>query len=182
MEYGHCWPWAHRRRNGIDVSPGRLFTAGWPARRWHRIQGVTPRYSPASLGLLGIEGEAFAAVCVVVDKHDKIGAEATATMLADLGVDANTAQAILELMAVRGIERLGEVVSADNAGYTELRELLRLAEAAGMADRIQIDCSVVRGLSYYTGTVWECFDASGRSAPCRRRWWPLRCPARTPGR
>ena len=53
-------------------------------------------------------------------------------------------------------------MAADNTGYTELQELLSLAQAAGIGDRIQIDCSVVRGLSYYTGTVWECFDASGK--------------------
>ena len=120
-------------------------------------RGILQHY----LASLGIEGEAFAAVCVVVDKHDKIGSEATAKLLAELGVDAETASAILELMAVRGIEQLGDVVASDNTGYTELQELLRLAEAAGIADRITIDCSVVRGLSYYTGTVWECFDASG---------------------
>jgi histidyl-tRNA synthetase len=120
-------------------------------------RGILQHY----LASLGIEGEAFAAVCVVVDKHDKIGSEATAKLLAELGVDAETASAILELMEVRGIEQLGDVVASDNTGYTELQELLRLAEAAGIADRITIDCSVVRGLSYYTGTVWECFDASG---------------------
>ena len=120
-------------------------------------RGILQHY----LASLGIEGERFAVVCVVVDKHDKIGAEATAELLAELGVDASTATAILDLMAVRGIEQLTEVVAADNTGLLELQELLNLADAAGIAERILIDCSVVRGLSYYTGTVWECFDASG---------------------
>ncbi|TVR46846.1 MAG: histidine--tRNA ligase [Planctomycetota bacterium] len=110
---------------------------------------------------LGIDGERFAAVCVIVDKHDKIGPEATATLLAEQGVDAATATAILQLLSVRGIDALAETVSDDNPGLADLRELLNLAEAAGIADRMTIDCSVVRGLSYYTGTVWECFDASG---------------------
>ena len=42
-----------------------------------------------------------------------------------------------------------------------LRELLSLAAASGIADSLTIDLSVVRGLSYYTGTVWELFDAAG---------------------
>src|SRR5436190_1189327 len=42
------------------------------------------------------------------------------------------------------------------AGIEELRELLRLCEAAGYGSkRIRIDPSVVRGLEYYTGPVFE---------------------------
>ena len=162
MEHGYCGPWSRCCRGRVDVSPGCfLERVGLPADGMVFNGCRTAVSSSIIWHPLGIEGEAFAAVCVVVDKHDKIGSEATAKLLAELGVDAETASAILELMAVRGIEQLGDVVASDNTGYTELQELLRLAEAAGIADRITIDCSVVRGLSYYTGTVWECFDASG---------------------
>jgi histidyl-tRNA synthetase len=41
-------------------------------------------------------------------------------------------------------------------GYSELKEIDRLVAAAGYgADRIKIDSSVVRGLEYYTGPVYE---------------------------
>ena len=39
-----------------------------------------------------------------------------------------------------------------------LKKLLTLSAAADIADSIAIDLSIVRGLSYYTGTVWELFD------------------------
>jgi histidyl-tRNA synthetase len=52
-------------------------------------------------------------------------------------------------------------VSADNPGLAALRELLALCTALGFAHLIRIDLSVIRGLSYYTGTVWEVFDATG---------------------
>jgi histidyl-tRNA synthetase len=36
-----------------------------------------------------------------------------------------------------------------------------LAEIAGFADCLEFDISVIRGLSYYTGIVFECFDTKG---------------------
>lgn len=40
-------------------------------------------------------------------------------------------------------------------GYEQLRRMGRLFNAAGYGDRIKIDPSVVRGLEYYTGPVYE---------------------------
>lgn len=41
------------------------------------------------------------------------------------------------------------------AGMTELAEIATLVNAAGYGDRVKIDSSVVRGLEYYTGPVFE---------------------------
>ncbi len=43
------------------------------------------------------------------------------------------------------------------AGFAELKQIHELVTAAGYgSDRIKIDPSVVRGLEYYTGPVFEC--------------------------
>jgi histidyl-tRNA synthetase len=42
-----------------------------------------------------------------------------------------------------------------NAGLDELEEIDRLVGSAGYSDRVRIDPSVVRGLEYYTGPVYE---------------------------
>ena len=39
-----------------------------------------------------------------------------------------------------------------------MRELFALAETCGIADRLVFDISVIRGLAYYTGIVFEAFD------------------------
>ena len=113
------------------------------------------------LGDLGIEGEAFERVCVIIDKRDKIGDEATGRLLVEDGVDEESTSRILALLDVRGMNDLQEMVGAENQGCQSLHELTCLAEAAGIGQVIQIDLSVVRGLSYYTGTVWELFDTHG---------------------
>ena len=44
----------------------------------------------------------------------------------------------------------------------DVRRLLDLAGAMGFADYLHFDSGVVRGLAYYTGTVFEGFDAERR--------------------
>lgn len=114
------------------------------------------------LETLSISGEAFAAVCIVIDKRDKIGDNKCKEMLAEQGIDEDTADKIIAIMNVRGLDELKATAGEDNSGYQSLYELHALAAASGIADAIQIDCSVVRGLSYYTGTVWELFDTAGK--------------------
>ncbi|MEC9072885.1 MAG: histidine--tRNA ligase, partial [Myxococcota bacterium] len=113
------------------------------------------------LGTLSIEGEAFERVCVIIDKRDKIGDEATARLLVETGVTDETASQILALLDVRGMDDLLAMVGDDNEGVQSLQALTTLGEAAGIGNVLQIDLSVVRGLSYYTGTVWELFDIHG---------------------
>ncbi len=109
----------------------------------------------------GIEGEAFGRVCVIIDKRDKVGNDTTREMLIEAGLDTDRAERILALLEVRGMDQLREMVGDNNEGYRSLQELTELAEAAGIGGALQIDLSVVRGLSYYTGTVWELFDTHG---------------------
>ncbi|MCA3574052.1 MAG: ATP phosphoribosyltransferase regulatory subunit [Aestuariivirga sp.] len=54
-------------------------------------------------------------------------------------------------------------------GYVELLEMFELIHKAGYSDRIVFDPSVIRGLEYYTGPIFECEllpfpDAEGRTA------------------
>lgn len=44
----------------------------------------------------------------------------------------------------------------------ELGRLFELAEGYGYRDWLVLDTSVVRGLAYYTGTVFEGFDRAGQ--------------------
>src|SRR5262249_2784726 len=54
-------------------------------------------------------------------------------------------------------------------GIARLRELLAVAQAAGVPDgRVRIDLSICRGLDYYTGTIYETFlsDLPGIGSVC----------------
>jgi len=113
-------------------------------------------------GVLRDRPEAFEPLCVVIDKIDKIGAEAVTDLLTgEIGLSANEARTVVEGLAVRSLDEAAARVPDGSAAAAELRRLFELLDAYGVADRVAFDASVVRGLAYYTGVVFEAFDAGG---------------------
>ena len=115
-------------------------------------------------GLLhdGVPPEKFAAACIVVDKLEKIGAPAVVANLAALGLAKERAEALVGFMGIRDLaEARRAAPAAAEPALAELGELFELLEGYGVADRVVFDASIVRGLAYYTGVVFEAFDARG---------------------
>ena len=98
----------------------------------------------------GIAAEKHAQVFLALDKRGKMPDGEIAAMLKDGGLSDADVEATFRIMDLKSYE-----------GCAELQELFRLAEIAGFADALQFDISVIRGLSYYTGIVFECFDTAG---------------------
>ena len=113
------------------------------------------------LSKVGVPAERFAAVAVVVDKLDKLPEEEVRSLLGEQGLGGDVVDALLGALAVRDFDALAGVLGAESAALAELRELWKLAEAYGYADWLVLDTSVVRGLAYYTGIVFEGFDRKG---------------------
>ncbi len=107
---------------------------------------------------LGVPDEQFAAVCVLVDKLEKLPREAIAGDMAALGLDDGMVDAILDALSLRDLDGLAGVLGDGHEAVVDLRRLFALAEAYGIADWLVFDASVVRGLAYYTGVVFEAFD------------------------
>jgi len=53
---------------------------------------------------------------------------------------------------MKGIEEFAATLGPQAEGVQDILNLLKLAEGYGIADWVQFDASVVRGLAYYTGT------------------------------
>jgi histidyl-tRNA synthetase len=116
-------------------------------------------------GVLRARPEAFAPLCVVIDKLDKIGGEAVVEQLCDpkglVGIERGEAEEVVGTLAVRSLEEMEARLGAGSAALSDLRRVFELLDAYGVADRVAFDASVVRGLAYYTGIVFEAFDAEG---------------------
>jgi histidyl-tRNA synthetase len=113
-----------------------------------------------------IDGERFAALCVVVDKLGKIGPEAVSAQLTDpagpVGLAAAEAAELLGFLEVRDLaEARRRLPEAAGPALADLAGLFELLDAYGVADRVVFDASIVRGLAYYTGVVFEAFDTAG---------------------
>ena len=115
----------------------------------------------AVLGKLGISGDDFSKTCVIMDKMDKLPPEAIQTQLAEIGLDQGAVSKIQEFLAIDGLEQLSEELGEDSIAAHEIRSLFSLVESYGLEEWISFDASVVRGLAYYTGPVFEANDRSG---------------------
>ena len=113
------------------------------------------------LGSLGIEGDTFAKTCVIVDKMDKLPAEAITAQLSDLGLDDDSISTIQSVLSIANLSDLGGSLDAASTASTELESLFSLIDSYGISDWVQFDASIVRGLAYYTGPVFEAHDRSG---------------------
>jgi histidyl-tRNA synthetase len=110
------------------------------------------------LGELGVTDAQFAPVCVLVDKLEKVPRDELEKEFAALGLEGSVVDKIIETLSIRELDQLAEVLGAEHAAVAELRQLWELAAAYGYEEWLQLDASVVRGLAYYTGTVFEAFD------------------------
>ncbi len=135
------------------------------------------------LASAGVPLEHHEAALVALDKLDKIGREGVAKELAERGIREETATRLLDFFAElasldhaadlavgddpaarqQGLNsailgRLVEFVGANEKGakgVDELQAILKYAQASGLVERIRVDPSLARGLSYYTGAIIE---------------------------
>ena len=117
------------------------------------------------------------AVLRTIDKFDKVGAagvrqllgkgreDASGAYIDGVGLSDDQAEPVIAFLTSKGesaaatLQNLRAAVGASEIGakgIAELEEMASLMDAQGYAsDRIEIDPSVVRGLGYYTGPVYE---------------------------
>ena len=110
------------------------------------------------LAASGIPADLHAQVFLALDKRGKMPDEEIAAMLRDGGVDADGVKATFAIMDLKTLDEAEKLAGEGSPAVANLRELFRLAELAGFAECLMFDISVIRGLSYYTGIVFECFD------------------------
>jgi histidyl-tRNA synthetase len=109
------------------------------------------------------------AVLRAIDKLDRLGQKSVIELLGAGRKDESgdfTKGAELEGTQISSVMQfLSGALPAEMKGMAELREIKRLASVCGYDDdRVKIDTSIIRGLDYYTGPVFEAqlqFDVVG---------------------
>jgi histidyl-tRNA synthetase len=96
-----------------------------------------------------------------IDKLEKIGPDAVREELLKNEIPEAAAQRILDLIAIPGDnlaavrERLGAIPIAVQ-GIDEIDQVVQFAREAGVApENLKVDFTMVRGLEYYTGPIYE---------------------------
>ena len=114
------------------------------------------------LGNLGVKGNQFAQTCIIVDKMDKLPSEVIEKQLSELGHSSEVVSSIQSVLGIKDMESLKKSLKGKSVAVSELNTLFDLIDSYGMSEWVEFDASIVRGLAYYTGSVFEAQDREGK--------------------
>jgi histidyl-tRNA synthetase len=111
------------------------------------------------LSAAGVPPELHGSALVAIDKLDKVGADGVRRELVERGLDDAAAARVVETFKARApLPRVAAIVGADAAavrGAAELEQIMQLCARGSAASHVELDVSLARGLSYYTGAIME---------------------------
>ncbi len=118
----------------------------------------------AMMGVTGVPPELEGPATVAIDKLDKIDLDGVRRELGERGLASAAADSLLELL--NGVpdtndatlDWLGAALAASEAGrhgVDELRAVVDYTAYGAAAGRVRVDPYLARGLSYYTGPIFE---------------------------
>lgn len=122
------------------------------------------RFLSEILASIGVPTEQQVSVMLTLDKLAKINLSGVNNELISKGLEDEVISAILELIEMDNpsFERLCQKYDLTaQSGASEVRILQSLLQDIGLQETCRFDPFLSRGLSFYTGTVYEIFDASG---------------------
>ena len=106
--------------------------------------------------ICGTNAEESKKVSKIVDKKNKIPREVYEKELSELGIDGEKV-AKIDALYTMSVEE-ATALCPDSVGSKELSDLFALLKQTGLDKYCVFDFGIIRGLDYYTGTVFEVFD------------------------
>lgn len=128
--------------------------------RWNNRRFLSELLSEA-----GVPSEEAGTVMLTLDKLAKIGAEGVQEELAGKGLADAAVAAVMNLIGTDAMSAEDWIMtkgSGETPGASEVKTLQSLIVAVGLGGLCRFDPFLSRGLSFYTGTVYEIFDATGQ--------------------
>ena len=104
----------------------------------------------------GADAEGAKLVSKVVDRKNKIPRDVYERDMAALGINADQL-AKIDALYTMSVEE-ATALCPDSVGARELADLFTLLRETGLDKYCVFDFGIIRGLDYYTGTVFEVFD------------------------
>lgn len=135
------------------ICPGRGFTVRINDRRILRAMAVSS----------GFPEDDVDKVFITVDKMDKIGTDGVKAELLENGYSEASADRYLELMNqaspdAAGVRKMGELLKGvleDGTAENLARIMETVTEVSQVGCQLVFDPTLVRGMGYYTGTIFE---------------------------
>ena len=98
-----------------------------------------------------------------VDKSEKVEPAEYYDLLYDAGLSYDQAETFDDLLSTGDLGELVDFAGTDDVAdaVDNLRAVLDAVDDFGVRDHCAVSLETARGLDYYTGTVFECFDTQG---------------------
>ena len=96
-------------------------------------------------------------VMIVMDKRDKISDDAFVELLRKEQITLSQIHELNGFLAITTVNELAEKMGGGNA-LESLISVMQMVSHAGFEEYLKFDVSIVRGLSYYTGVIFELKD------------------------
>lgn len=113
----------------------------------------------------GVEDENVSKVITIIDKMNKITTEELKTYLIEIGVLEEQTDKLLKLfkLSLSDLNNLykDSLNEEINLGLKEINELKTYLDGLNLSEICSIDLTLARGQDYYTGNVFEVYDADG---------------------
>jgi histidyl-tRNA synthetase len=131
----------------------------------------------------GVTSDKHDVALVALDKFDKIGREGVEKEFRERGIEAAAGSSLLDFFSeLNSLDHAAEIAAGEDPeqkrkalnaailgrllefvgqnelgarGVDELHAIMKFTETEGIGSRIEIDPSLARGLSYYTGSIME---------------------------
>lgn len=111
----------------------------------------------------GFEEKDYDTVFIILDKMDKIGIDGVLNELVESGFDKANAEKYLDLFKqitgdLDGVRKCAEILGSfiDEETVSNLITIVESVQAAAVGDfKLKFDPTLVRGMSYYTGPIFE---------------------------
>ena len=126
------------------------------------------RVVAAAVRLLGVAPEDVASVYTAIDKFRKVPRDTFVNLLEDASVPPRGISELEKLcegsvtVSDWFAPHLNAVDEVTRKAITDLNRYVELMDEYGLSDMVEVDFSIVRGLAYYTGIVFELYDRSGK--------------------
>jgi histidyl-tRNA synthetase len=122
------------------------------------------RLLSALLENIGVTDTQLPAAFAVVDKLEREPRDVSTKRLADAGLDEQTRTRFFDYVRPMSVAQLREHFGGDSKVAEPLERIERYfgyLDSLGVREWAELDLTIVRGLAYYTGIVFELFDRKG---------------------
>lgn len=107
---------------------------------------------------VGVEKKKLMDVLRVIDKKSKVSEKELSEEFKKCGLNAKQIKKVLQFSVITSLEKAKAALPKNELalqGFDEMDSLFALLNAYGKSKKCRLDLSIVRGIDYYTGIVYE---------------------------